>query len=161
MIMAPFFCFNILIYKGLTRFRIGRTQLDIRRNVTKEHAGYIKTFGYTARIIMLDAGDCWLSWRILCLLPDFIVFWWLQVYLAWTWSPILRNMWYVNCFLKSYSVHDLLDSYWKLLLISLIKITKFFYLMQLAFWLTTAGIIIGGIIAFFLMYSYLRARKIF
>ncbi|KAL5152092.1 Magnesium transporter MRS2-11, chloroplastic [Glycine soja] len=31
----------------------------------------------------------------------------------------------------------------------------------LAFWLTTAGIIIGGIIAFFLMYSYLRARKIF
>lgn len=58
MIMAPFFCFNILIYKGLTRFRIGRTQLDIRRNVTKEHAGYIKTFGYTARIIMLDAGDC-------------------------------------------------------------------------------------------------------
>ncbi|RDX97921.1 Magnesium transporter MRS2-11, chloroplastic, partial [Mucuna pruriens] len=30
-----------------------------------------------------------------------------------------------------------------------------------AFWLTTAGIIIGGIIAFFLMYSYLRARKIF
>lgn len=56
--MAPFFSFNILIYKGLTRFRIGRTQLDIRRNVTKEHAGYIKTFGYTARIIMLDAGDC-------------------------------------------------------------------------------------------------------
>lgn len=43
--MAPFFSFNILIYKGLTRFRIGRTQLDIRRNVTKEHAGYIKTFG--------------------------------------------------------------------------------------------------------------------
>ncbi|KAK7335660.1 hypothetical protein VNO80_27626 [Phaseolus coccineus] len=31
----------------------------------------------------------------------------------------------------------------------------------LAFWLTTAGIIVGGIIAFFLMYSYLRARKIF
>ncbi|KAG4968547.1 hypothetical protein JHK87_034198 [Glycine soja] len=31
----------------------------------------------------------------------------------------------------------------------------------LAFWLTTAGIIIGGIIAFFLMYSYLRAKKIF
>ncbi|XP_027341776.1 magnesium transporter MRS2-11, chloroplastic [Abrus precatorius] len=30
-----------------------------------------------------------------------------------------------------------------------------------AFWLTTAGIIIGGVIAFFLMYSYLRARKIF
>ncbi|TKY48598.1 Magnesium transporter MRS2-11 [Spatholobus suberectus] len=30
-----------------------------------------------------------------------------------------------------------------------------------AFWLTTAGIIVGGIIAFFLMYSYLRVRKIF
>ncbi|XP_020231034.1 magnesium transporter MRS2-A, chloroplastic isoform X3 [Cajanus cajan] len=30
-----------------------------------------------------------------------------------------------------------------------------------AFWLTTAGIIVGGIIAFFLMYYYLRARKIF
>ncbi|KAK7324893.1 hypothetical protein VNO77_28813 [Canavalia gladiata] len=30
-----------------------------------------------------------------------------------------------------------------------------------AFWLTTAGIIIGGVIAFFLMYSYLRARRIF
>ncbi|KAK7402096.1 hypothetical protein VNO78_14087 [Psophocarpus tetragonolobus] len=30
-----------------------------------------------------------------------------------------------------------------------------------AFWLTTAGIIAGGIIVFFLMYSYLRARKIF
>ncbi|XVE59485.1 hypothetical protein DITRI_Ditri05aG0049600 [Diplodiscus trichospermus] len=29
-----------------------------------------------------------------------------------------------------------------------------------AFWLTTAGIIVGGIVAFFLMYSYLRARKI-
>ncbi|KAK7272196.1 hypothetical protein RJT34_28648 [Clitoria ternatea] len=30
-----------------------------------------------------------------------------------------------------------------------------------AFWLTTAGIVLGGVIAFFLMYSYLRARKIF
>ncbi|XP_004487546.1 magnesium transporter MRS2-11, chloroplastic [Cicer arietinum] len=30
-----------------------------------------------------------------------------------------------------------------------------------AFWLTTAGIIIGGIIVFFLMYNYLRERKIF
>ncbi|KAJ1388964.1 Mg2+ transporter protein, CorA-like/Zinc transport protein ZntB [Sesbania bispinosa] len=30
-----------------------------------------------------------------------------------------------------------------------------------AFWLTTAGIIIGGVVVFFLMYSYLRARKIF
>ncbi|XVF46825.1 hypothetical protein PTKIN_Ptkin03bG0059000 [Pterospermum kingtungense] len=29
-----------------------------------------------------------------------------------------------------------------------------------AFWLTTAGIIVGGVVAFFLMYSYLRARKI-
>lgn len=45
MIMAPFFCFNILIYKGLTRFRIGCTKFDLGRNVTKEHAGYIKTFG--------------------------------------------------------------------------------------------------------------------
>ncbi|XP_058779751.1 magnesium transporter MRS2-11, chloroplastic-like [Vicia villosa] len=30
-----------------------------------------------------------------------------------------------------------------------------------AFWLTTSGIIVGGIIVFFLMYNYLRARKIF
>lgn len=30
----------------------------------------------------------------------------------------------------------------------------------LAFWLTTAGIIVGGVVAFFLMYSYLRIRKI-
>ncbi|XVF19804.1 hypothetical protein REPUB_Repub11eG0142500 [Reevesia pubescens] len=29
-----------------------------------------------------------------------------------------------------------------------------------AFWLTTAGIIVGGVVAFFLMYYYLRARKI-
>ncbi|KAK6936142.1 Mg2+ transporter protein, CorA-like/Zinc transport protein ZntB [Dillenia turbinata] len=29
-----------------------------------------------------------------------------------------------------------------------------------AFWLTTAGIIFGAVIAFFLMYSYLKARKI-
>ncbi|XP_052185087.1 magnesium transporter MRS2-11, chloroplastic [Diospyros lotus] len=29
-----------------------------------------------------------------------------------------------------------------------------------AFWLTTAGIIVGSVVAFFLMYSYLRARKI-
>ncbi|XP_057480209.1 magnesium transporter MRS2-11, chloroplastic-like isoform X3 [Actinidia eriantha] len=29
-----------------------------------------------------------------------------------------------------------------------------------AFWLTTAGIIVGAVIAFFLMYSYLRTRKI-
>ncbi|XP_042958289.1 magnesium transporter MRS2-11, chloroplastic isoform X2 [Carya illinoinensis] len=29
-----------------------------------------------------------------------------------------------------------------------------------AFWLTTAGIIVGGVVAFFLMYSYLKARKI-
>lgn len=29
-----------------------------------------------------------------------------------------------------------------------------------AFWLTTGGIIVGAIVAFFLMYSYLRARKI-
>ncbi|KAL9333042.1 hypothetical protein Peur_073181 [Populus x canadensis] len=29
-----------------------------------------------------------------------------------------------------------------------------------AFWLTTAGIIFGAVVAFFLMYSYLRARKI-
>lgn len=29
-----------------------------------------------------------------------------------------------------------------------------------AFWLTTAGIIVGAVVAFFLMYSYLRARKI-
>ncbi|KAI4334302.1 hypothetical protein L6164_019012 [Bauhinia variegata] len=30
----------------------------------------------------------------------------------------------------------------------------------LAFWLTTAGIIVGAVMAFFLMYYYLRARKI-
>ncbi|KAJ8768102.1 hypothetical protein K2173_021042 [Erythroxylum novogranatense] len=30
----------------------------------------------------------------------------------------------------------------------------------LAFWLTTAGIIVGAVVSFFLMYSYLRARKI-
>ncbi|KAE9587977.1 hypothetical protein Lalb_Chr22g0350511 [Lupinus albus] len=30
-----------------------------------------------------------------------------------------------------------------------------------AFWLTTGGIIVGGLIAFFLMYTYLKARKIF
>lgn len=30
-----------------------------------------------------------------------------------------------------------------------------------AFWLTTSGIIIGGIVVFFIMYNYLRARKIF
>lgn len=30
-----------------------------------------------------------------------------------------------------------------------------------AFWLTTAGIIVGAVLAFFLMYSYLKARKIF
>ncbi|XP_054816079.1 magnesium transporter MRS2-11, chloroplastic isoform X2 [Prosopis cineraria] len=30
-----------------------------------------------------------------------------------------------------------------------------------AFWLTTAGIIVGAVVAFFLVYSYLRARKIF
>ncbi|KAF3455132.1 hypothetical protein FNV43_RR05580 [Rhamnella rubrinervis] len=29
-----------------------------------------------------------------------------------------------------------------------------------AFWLTTAGIIVGAVLAFFLMYSYLRTRKI-
>ncbi|XP_039027691.1 magnesium transporter MRS2-11, chloroplastic-like [Hibiscus syriacus] len=29
-----------------------------------------------------------------------------------------------------------------------------------AFWLTTAGIFVGGVVAFFLMYSYLRARRI-
>ncbi|KAL5765629.1 hypothetical protein ACOSP7_016246 [Xanthoceras sorbifolium] len=29
-----------------------------------------------------------------------------------------------------------------------------------AFWLTTAGIIVGAVVAFFLMYSYLKARKI-
>ncbi|XP_021278465.1 magnesium transporter MRS2-11, chloroplastic [Herrania umbratica] len=29
-----------------------------------------------------------------------------------------------------------------------------------AFWLTTAGIIVGAVVAFFLMYSYLRTRKI-
>lgn len=30
-----------------------------------------------------------------------------------------------------------------------------------AFWFTTSGIIIGGIVVFFIMYNYLRARKIF
>ncbi|KAL1298712.1 hypothetical protein HN51_043018 [Arachis hypogaea] len=30
-----------------------------------------------------------------------------------------------------------------------------------AFWLTTAGIIVGAVVAFFLMYFYLKARKIF
>nr|XP_010923287.1 magnesium transporter MRS2-11, chloroplastic [Elaeis guineensis] len=30
-----------------------------------------------------------------------------------------------------------------------------------AFWLTTAGIIVGAVAAFFIMYSYLRARRIF
>ncbi|CAL0324190.1 unnamed protein product [Lupinus luteus] len=30
-----------------------------------------------------------------------------------------------------------------------------------AFWLTTGGIIVGAVIAFFLMYTYLKARKIF
>ncbi|MED6132917.1 hypothetical protein PIB30_023322 [Stylosanthes scabra] len=30
-----------------------------------------------------------------------------------------------------------------------------------AFWLTTAGIIVGAVVAFFLMYYYLKARKIF
>ncbi|XP_077253114.1 magnesium (Mg) transporter 10 [Tasmannia lanceolata] len=30
-----------------------------------------------------------------------------------------------------------------------------------AFWLTTAGIIVGGVAAFFILYSYLRAKKIF
>ncbi|TXG73720.1 hypothetical protein EZV62_002299 [Acer yangbiense] len=29
-----------------------------------------------------------------------------------------------------------------------------------AFWLTTAGIIVGAVVAFFIMYSYLKARKI-
>lgn len=29
-----------------------------------------------------------------------------------------------------------------------------------AFWLTTAGIIVGAVLAFFLMYSYLKTRKI-
>ncbi|KAJ9178010.1 hypothetical protein P3X46_009930 [Hevea brasiliensis] len=29
-----------------------------------------------------------------------------------------------------------------------------------AFWLTTAGIIVGAVVAFFMMYSYLRSRKI-
>lgn len=30
-----------------------------------------------------------------------------------------------------------------------------------AFWLTTGGIIVGAVVAFFLMYTYLKARKIF
>ncbi|KAM7522452.1 hypothetical protein LguiA_012354 [Lonicera macranthoides] len=30
-----------------------------------------------------------------------------------------------------------------------------------AFWLTTGGIIVGAVVAFFLMYTYLRAKKIF
>lgn len=33
--------------------------------------------------------------------------------------------------------------------------------IQFAFWLTTAGIIVGAVFTFFLMYSYLKARKIF
>jgi magnesium transporter len=32
--------------------------------------------------------------------------------------------------------------------------------LQFAFWLTTAGIIFGAVVAFFLTYSYLRTRKI-
>ncbi|KAG7019297.1 Magnesium transporter MRS2-11, chloroplastic, partial [Cucurbita argyrosperma subsp. argyrosperma] len=32
--------------------------------------------------------------------------------------------------------------------------------LQFAFWLTTAGIIVGAVVAFFLMYSYLRDRRI-
>jgi len=38
--------------------------------------------------------------------------------------------------------------------------TLLFVFMQLAFWLTTAGIIVGAVVAFFIMYSYLRTRKI-
>lgn len=41
-----------------------------------------------------------------------------------------------------------------------VTITILFYLMQFAFWLTTAGIIVGAVVAFFLMYSYLKTRKI-
>lgn len=67
----------------------------------------------------------------------------------------------VSCCLKSYSTYDLLCSFWKLLAISLFKLTIFVDVMQFAFWLTTSGIIVGGIIVFFLMYNYLRARKIF
>lgn len=38
--------------------------------------------------------------------------------------------------------------------------TLLFEFMQFAFWLTTAGIIFGAVVAFFLMYSYLKTRKI-
>lgn len=67
----------------------------------------------------------------------------------------------VSYCLQSYSIYDLLGSFWKLLAISLVKLTIFVDLMQFAFWLTTSGIIIGGIVVFFIMYNYLRARKIF
>lgn len=33
-------------------------------------------------------------------------------------------------------------------------------LMQFAFWLTTAGIIVGAVVGFFLMYWYLKKRKV-
>jgi hypothetical protein len=67
----------------------------------------------------------------------------------------------VSYCLQSYSMHDLLGSFLKLLAISLVKLTIFVVVMQFAFWLTTSGIIISSIVVFFLMYNYLRARKIF
>jgi hypothetical protein len=39
-------------------------------------------------------------------------------------------------------------------------VTLLYDFMQFAFWLTTAGIIFGAVVAFFLMHSYLKTRKI-
>ncbi|RRT77113.1 hypothetical protein BHE74_00004778 [Ensete ventricosum] len=46
-------------------------------------------------------------------------------------------------------------------LIFTIQLTRDCNFEQCAFWLTTAGIIIGAVAAFFVVYSYLRSRRIF
>jgi len=49
----------------------------------------------------------------------------------------------------------------------LLKIFKYlvnylllYFIVQWAFWLTTGGIVAGAVIAFFIMYSYLKSKKI-
>jgi len=116
--------------------------------------------------LAINAQDCLVyhlrDWEnIMCItrfyikifIHDFRYIWYEPEVLSWgTCGELLST---------TYSIYDLLGSFWKLLAISLVKLTIFVDLMQFAFWLTTSGIIIGSIVVFFLMYNYLRARKIF
>ena len=113
--------------KGFQDLESAGAQFELEWNVAKEHADYIRTFGYETWMIMSNAWDWFITWENIMSLPYFIsrFIFMISGIFGMNLKSYLEE--HVVCwFPKSYSMHDLLDSSCKLLPLSFIEITKFF-----------------------------------